>query len=582
MFPLGGLPKASPELSRVLTKGTFLDSYLSSDSSLHLLNCPDPLRQILYTTMWPFNLFSNFTRTERVNILKYAAGIMFYKFALEYFNGSFITIANERFVVNKYTKIAILTGINSAMQCIGSILIAPLIKRFPTRSVLASAVLTFSLISTLPLICDAATGGQLKFRTSNNKTKYGTWNPNGLFPIYIISGVAYGMVELIRRVIPRDIVGGDVQKLKRMDAVIHVLYEVAGTTGAFTSPSLITKFGYNYSAFLSPIFFACAAIVWRTVSDVASLEEGKRTATQLEQLERDELKAKQTYMHSAWVGIRSFGKAIYFGALLVTRDRKYIWLIPGYSIALYGHRYLENGLAPIFAKQVLGTSSWSQIIVGGSNFGELLGALSVLLTANVIQTPIPFLRLDALALNIVWILPFIAVTRGRVGDAWKVAACFIPISYGWAAGDVSLAAYIQSSLAKLENVDPDVSALGAVMAFLYVSYIVLYAVLSSVLGKWVDRQLAARVSAREILKYVGGVQFTVICVVVLIATLIPKGALALNPALIDGVNIENEEGDTESADHSDKDEKYRNEDLKGFDVSGSPTPLTAPKGSTGL
>jgi hypothetical protein len=38
-------------------------------------------------------------------------------------------------------------------------------------------------------------------------------------------------------------------------------------------------------------------------------------------------------------------------------------------------------------------------------------------------------------------------------------------SFGWAAGDVSLAAYIQSTLAKLENIDPDVSALGAVMAF---------------------------------------------------------------------------------------------------------------------
>jgi hypothetical protein len=58
-----------------------------------------------------------------------------------------------------------------------------------------------------------------------------------LFPVYIISGIAYGMVELIRRVIPRDIVGGDVQKLRRMDAIVHVLYEVAGTIAAFTSTS---------------------------------------------------------------------------------------------------------------------------------------------------------------------------------------------------------------------------------------------------------------------------------------------------------------------------------------------------------
>lgn len=65
----------------------------------------------------------------------------------------------------------------------------------------------------------------------------------------------------------------------------------------------------------------------------------------------------------------------------------------------------------------------------------------------------------------------------------------IPISFAWAGGDCSLAAYIQSTLAKLEDDDEDISALGAVMAFLYVSYIILYSILSSVLGKWVDSHL---------------------------------------------------------------------------------------------
>jgi hypothetical protein len=52
------------------------------------------------------------------------------------FNGSFITIANERFGDQRYEKIGLLTGLNYAMQGIGSIIIAPLVKRFPTRSVL--------------------------------------------------------------------------------------------------------------------------------------------------------------------------------------------------------------------------------------------------------------------------------------------------------------------------------------------------------------------------------------------------------------------------------------------------------------
>ncbi|CAF5158912.1 unnamed protein product, partial [Rotaria magnacalcarata] len=44
-----------------------------------------------------------------------------------------------------------------------------------------------------------------------------------------------------------------------------------------------------------------------------------------------------------------------------------------------------------------------------------------------------------------------------------MAAAFIPISFGWAAGDVSLGAYIQSSLMNVEFNDNHISPLGAVM-----------------------------------------------------------------------------------------------------------------------
>jgi hypothetical protein len=65
----------------------------------------------------------------------------------------------------------------------------------------------------------------------------------------------------------------------------------------------------------------------------------------------------------------------------------------------------------------------------------------------------------------------------------------IPIGFGWAGGDCSLAAYIQSTLCKLEDDDEDISALGSVMAFLYVSYIILYSAISALLGRWVDAQV---------------------------------------------------------------------------------------------
>lgn len=68
----------------------------------------------------------------------------------------------------------------------------------------------------------------------------------------------------------------------------------------------------------------------------------------------------------------------------------------------------------------------------------------------------------------------------------------------------------------------------------YVTYIVMYAVLSSVLGKWVDKQLVKKVTPQEVLKKIGGIQFSLLCVVVLLATCVPRGALSFNPKMVEG------------------------------------------------
>jgi MFS family permease len=89
-------------------------------------------------------------------------------------------MANERFGHDRYAKIGILTGLNYVAQGFGSIVISPLIKRFSTRNVLSTAVILFALVSAIILIVDAATGGVLKFQTSDNMTQYGNWDPNGV------------------------------------------------------------------------------------------------------------------------------------------------------------------------------------------------------------------------------------------------------------------------------------------------------------------------------------------------------------------------------------------------------------------
>ncbi|CAD6920843.1 unnamed protein product [Tilletia controversa] len=458
-----------------------------------------------------------FTASQRRNIAFYVLGIMCYKFALEYYNGAFITLANQRFTTNTYQKIGILTGINYAAQGVGSILISPLIKRYPTRSVLSFAVLGFAIISAILLITDAATGGKPRTMSADGKDQYGRYDANAMFPIYAISGIAYGMVELIRRVIPRDIVGGDVHRLRKMDAFVHVMYEIAGT------------------------------------ADRAALKQVERA---------DIVEPRQSYVTSIVTGLRSFAKAFYMGAYIVFSRRSLIWLVPSYTLALYGHRYLENGLAPIVAKQILGVSSYSQIMVGGSNFGELCGALSVMIFTNGVPTPMPWLRLDAILLMLVWVLPYINLERNSVKSAWRLAGIFLPVSYGWAAGDVSLAAYIQSTLAKMESQDKDVSALGAVMAFLYVLYIVIYALISTFLGRWVDSQIngakgaAAVGPAKNALVYVAGVHFTILSAIIISSTFIPRGALAFNPKAEEDLATPTDEEVASAQNGSDADDEY--------------------------
>lgn len=73
------------------------------------------------------------------------------------------------------------------------------------------------------------------------------------------------------------------------------------------------------------------------------------------------------------------------------------------------------------------------------------------------------------------------------------------------------------------------SPLGSVMSFLYSAYIVFNAVLSSVLGKVIDKDFVRTKTITASLRQVGGIHFSVCCGIILLATLIPRGAFAINP-----------------------------------------------------
>lgn len=94
-----------------------------------------------------------------------------------------------------------------------------------------------------------------------------------------------------------------------------------------------------------------------------------------------------------------------------------------------------------------------------------------------------------------------------MSQAWVVAGAFAPLSFGWAAGDVSLVAYVQSQLQNQEGSGgayDGISQLSAVMSCLYSTYIVLYAIMSPVLGNYIDRVYNRENNVREAVKYVAG------------------------------------------------------------------------------
>ena len=149
---------------------------------------------------------------------------------------------------------------------------------------------------------------------------------------------------------------------------------------------------------------------------------------------------------------------------------------------------------------------------------------------------------------IVWYLTFWYPPSGQVGQAWIVAATFMPISFGWAAGDVSLMAYIQASLARLETDGEDESPSSAVMGFFNSSYIITYAILSPLLGRYTDGVFAStdrgknEGTIRPAITNIAGIQFTAISVVIMVATFIPKGALSWNPKALDGQDLDHNLG----------------------------------------
>jgi MFS family permease len=539
-------------------------------------------------------LYSAFTKKEVSNLTLYIAGIMCYKFVLEFFNGSMSNIVLARVAASTLPKgfavsdlWTIMQSVNLLCQCIGSILVAPLARKFGTPTVLSFAILGFAIVVSLVCILEAATGGTLPPAdakslkvTANNVTtvtlvamqpKYwGSWSPYLLFVIFPVAGIFHGMVELIRRVIPADIVGGNPEKLLKMDATVHIWYEVAGTSGAFVAAYSLARFGYAYSTMWIPVSFSLAFLLWRLIDIKKEPEADEKQAGVTSEAQvilstsDEEAGPKRGLCGEIAFFFNAFFHSVKVGATLVFTNTSLIWLIPAYVLPLVVHRYFENTFFPFYSKFNLGDGAVQQILIGGSNLGELLGAVAVLFTATIIRTPLPWLRADAVTLLLIffwcaYVIPdqvtkfdsktqitYLTFPAGAainaVGWAWRMAPMSMLVSFGWASGDVSLSAYVQERLQPLEKKDKSVSLLGSVMSFLYVSYLVIFFVLNIGISKCLGNLNFTATYGKKAAPYdvvlptmqfnwymIGGVFFTLSAIIIFASTFIPQGSCAINP-----------------------------------------------------
>lgn len=63
-------------------------------------------------------------------------------------------------------------------------------------------------------------------------------------------------------------------------------------------------------------------------------------------------------------------------------------------------------------------------------------------------------------------------------------------------------------------------------------FVVFYTVASALFGRYVDRVFREDGNIQRALLYLGGAQYAILAAIILSASLIPKGALSLNPPLL--------------------------------------------------
>ncbi|EGG23830.1 hypothetical protein DFA_05966 [Cavenderia fasciculata] len=370
---------------------------------------------------------------EHLNETRLIIGSMFFKFAFETLSSALGLVVLDRFDDYGVTLLAVMNIVYFISQSFGSIMVGPFVRKFRPSRVTSCVFLLMCLTISFLLLLEAGYKGTIK--------SLGNWNKWIIIIVYLLMGASLGMVEVSRKLIPRQVLGDSSDRLNKLNGLVHLFYEISGTCGAFLSTALIKSLGPVYALVLQPPFFLVASICFFVIAQPFPPQKV------LVKADEDGSNAKENKivygLKIAGREVFNYLKTVAVGARLIL-SAKYWWILFTYVVPQVLHRLLENLLFPVFAKKILHDGSLSGILTGGSNFGEAIGSLLVVKFGKRVRNPMWWVRADTLCCSIVWILVY-----PPKGEAIKVACSLIPlmavVSCSWAAGDISLLSFIQSS-----------------------------------------------------------------------------------------------------------------------------------------
>lgn len=168
-----------------------------------------------------------FTPRQRRDLVFYIAGNSLLKFAMEPWIGCIFTFGAGKQEVENGDQAAsdhmnLFMGLGLGMRCLGTLLAAPLIKRFCMKTVLFLATLAFGLLTTTLLVADGATGGRFQsmLEGAHGPPVYGTFSADFVTAVFCLCCFCSGVMDLVRALIPAEIVEGEVDKLRKMDPLV--------------------------------------------------------------------------------------------------------------------------------------------------------------------------------------------------------------------------------------------------------------------------------------------------------------------------------------------------------------------------